>query len=88
MRRTKRTLQAFIVVLIGLWALSATEAQASARRDYCDEYYCLPNETCSEQQIFLWCNNACPGWIWGECGIIPGWCDGNDSYYLCSTTPE
>ena len=80
-------LQGLIVVLIGLWALSATEAKASTE-DYCDAYYCLPNEECTEEGVITWCDNGCPEWVYGECGIWLGICDGDDSYYYCSTHPE
>ena len=87
MRKTKRTLRALMVLFIGLWALKATEAQASPD-DKCDEVYCLPDTTCNEQQVELWCRNACPTAVWGICGTVSGECEGEDHAFYCSTAPE
>jgi len=86
MLRRKRILQGLMVIFLGLLALGMTEAKASPT--FCDEYVCVPASECNEGLIITFCNNACPGWVWGECGQWDPWCWGSSRYYICATTPE
>ncbi len=87
MPRTKRTLKALAVILMGMWALSATEAQASME-GMCDADYCLPGETiCTVSGTETWCNNACSEWTTATCTVSDPRCEGG-IVVRCNTGPN